>query len=70
MYGDTLARLRATLDEIEQAGLTKHERRLTSPQAAHIRVAAGATVGQLADESLRARGDVGVALPERQTRGG
>ncbi|MEZ5093392.1 glycine C-acetyltransferase [Nocardioides sp.] len=45
MYGDTLARLRATLDEIEQAGLTKHERRLTSPQAAHIRVAAGATGG-------------------------
>ncbi len=41
MYGDTRARLQATLDEIEAAGLTKHERRLTSPQAAHISTTAG-----------------------------
>ena len=42
MYGDTKARLQATLDEIEAAGLTKHERRLTSPQAAHISPTDGA----------------------------
>ena len=41
MYGDVQARLRATLDEIEAAGLTKHERELSSPQAAHITVATG-----------------------------
>ena len=46
MYDDTKARLQATLDEIEAAGLTKHERRLTSPQAAHIRVATGSTDGE------------------------
>ncbi len=38
MYGATQARLRATLDEIETAGLTKHERELTSPQSARISV--------------------------------
>ena len=40
MYGDTGARLRAELEQIERAGLTKHERRLTGPQAAHVGVAA------------------------------
>ena len=45
MYADVRDRLRATLDEIEKGGLTKHERRLTSPQAAHITVSTGATDG-------------------------
>ncbi len=46
MYGDTKARLQGTLDEIEAGGLTKHERRLTSPQSAHIRVSTGSTGGE------------------------
>lgn len=46
MYGDTRARLQATLDEIEAAGLTKHERRLTSPQSSHISVSTGSTGGE------------------------
>ena len=35
-----LSRIRATLDEIEEAGLTKRERLLTGPQGGRIRVAA------------------------------
>jgi glycine C-acetyltransferase len=40
-YAKVRERLRATLDEIEDAGLTKHERELDTPQAAHIGVWAG-----------------------------
>ena len=35
MYGAVRDQLRAALDEIEAAGLTKHERELTSPQSSH-----------------------------------
>jgi glycine C-acetyltransferase len=52
MYGDTRARLQATLDEIEAAGLTKHERRLTSPQAAHISTTAGEALNFCANNYL------------------
>ncbi len=45
MYGAVRDQLRAALDEIEAAGLTKHERELTSPQSSHIRVASGAAAG-------------------------
>ncbi|MFN8196091.1 MAG: glycine C-acetyltransferase [Nocardioidaceae bacterium] len=45
MYGAVRDQLRATLDEIEAAGLTKHERELASPQASHIRVSAGGAGG-------------------------
>ena len=38
MYTDAKAVFAATLAEIEQAGLWKHERLITSPQAAHITV--------------------------------
>ncbi|WP_406830839.1 glycine C-acetyltransferase [Pedococcus sp. KACC 23699] len=36
MYGTVKDELATTLREIEEAGLFKHERRLTSPQSAHI----------------------------------
>ncbi len=39
MYGTVKDELRTTLQEIEDAGLYKHERELTSPQSAHIRTA-------------------------------
>lgn len=39
MYGTVKDELRATLAEIEDAGLYKHERELTSAQSAHIRTA-------------------------------
>jgi glycine C-acetyltransferase len=39
MYGIVKDELRATLQEIEAAGLFKHERQLASPQSAHIRTA-------------------------------
>ena len=41
MYGTVKEQLAATLAEIEQAGLYKHERQLASPQSAHIRTAGG-----------------------------
>lgn len=39
MYGSVKAQLRAELDEIEAAGLTKHERGIHGPQSAEIEVA-------------------------------
>ena len=44
MYTALQARLAAELSGIEEAGLSKKERVITSPQAAHIRVAGGAPV--------------------------
>ncbi len=41
MYSSTQAALAATLAEIEAAGLTKHERQLSSPQNAHISTVTG-----------------------------
>ncbi|HEY2165627.1 MAG TPA: glycine C-acetyltransferase [Jatrophihabitantaceae bacterium] len=37
MYGAVAEQLRETLNQIREAGLYKHERRLASPQAAHVR---------------------------------
>ena len=37
MYGTLGDQLKATLAEITAAGLYKHERELTSPQAARVR---------------------------------
>ncbi len=42
-YAKVQERLRAALDEIEDAGLTKHERELDTPQSAHIGVSTGST---------------------------
>ena len=42
-YAKVQERLRAALDEIEDAGLTKHERQLDTPQSAHIGVSTGST---------------------------
>ena len=39
MYGDFQAHLQSTLNEIKDAGLYKHERIITSPQAAQVGVA-------------------------------
>ncbi|UAL30089.1 glycine C-acetyltransferase [Nocardioides rotundus] len=52
MYGDTRARLRAELDEIEAAGLTKRERQLTTPQSAHVGVATAARGSGGTEEAL------------------
>lgn len=46
MYTDAKAVFAATLAEIEQAGLWKHERLITSPQAAHITVGSAAGPGK------------------------
>ncbi|MFC8503226.1 glycine C-acetyltransferase [Pedococcus sp. NPDC057267] len=45
MYGTVKEQLAATLAEIEQAGLYKHERQLASPQSAHIRTQTTGTTG-------------------------
>ena len=45
----------ATLAEIEAAGLTKHERELTSPQAAHITTESGAGAELLREQLPRPR---------------
>src|SRR3954467_1683313 len=44
MYGNAKSVFAAQLAEIESAGLWKHERTITSPQAAHITVGAGKEV--------------------------
>jgi glycine C-acetyltransferase len=52
MYGAVQTQLQAALDEIEAAGLTKHERELTSPQAAHITTASGDALNFCANNYL------------------
>ncbi len=52
MYGAVRDQLRATLDEIEAAGLTKHERELTSPQAAHVTTSTGEALNFCANNYL------------------
>ncbi|NHN55744.1 glycine C-acetyltransferase [Calidifontibacter sp. DB0510] len=44
--------LRAELDDIEQAGLTKHERELTSPQSGHVTTASGEALNFCANNYL------------------
>jgi glycine C-acetyltransferase len=52
MYGAVREELRATLEEIEAAGLYKHERELTSPQSAHITTAKTAALNFCANNYL------------------
>lgn len=52
MYGSVKEQLAATLAEIEQAGLYKHERELTTPQDAHIATASGASLNFCANNYL------------------
>ena len=52
MYGSVKDELRTTLEEIEAAGLLKGERALTSPQAAHVRTAAGEALNFCANNYL------------------
>jgi glycine C-acetyltransferase len=52
MYGRTKDALVATLAEIDAAGLTKHERELATPQAAHVRTSAGDAVNFCANNYL------------------
>ncbi|MBW3086544.1 2-amino-3-ketobutyrate coenzyme A ligase [Austwickia sp. TVS 96-490-7B] len=59
MYGDLRARLATTLQEIDNAGLTKYERRLATPQSAHIQTATAA--GQAASLNFCANNYLGLA---------
>ena len=52
MYGRTRTALQATLAEIDAAGLTKHERELATPQAAHVRTSAGEALNFCANNYL------------------
>ena len=52
MYGTVKDELRATLEEIEAAGLYKRERELTSPQSAHISTAGGQALNFCANNYL------------------
>jgi glycine C-acetyltransferase len=51
-YTRVQQRLRTTLDEIEAAGLIKRERRLTSPQSAHITTSGGEALNFCANNYL------------------
>ena len=52
MYGSVKEQLAATLAEIEEAGLTKRERLLTTPQSAHIGTTAGRSLNFCANNYL------------------
>ena len=52
MYRAFKDHLRQQIDEIRHAGLYKHERRLTSPQQAHVRVAEGEVLNLCANNYL------------------
>lgn len=52
MYGTVKQQLRQTLEEIEAAGLYKHERPLSTPQSAHIRTAGEAALNFCANNYL------------------
>lgn len=52
MYGAMKDELLDTLAEIEAAGLTKHERELTSPQNAHITTAKAEAINFCANNYL------------------
>ncbi|MDQ4098618.1 MAG: glycine C-acetyltransferase, partial [Actinomycetota bacterium] len=52
MYGAVKEELRATLEQIEAAGLYKRERELTSPQSAHITTAQTAALNFCANNYL------------------
>lgn len=52
MYGTVKDELAATLKEIEDAGLYKRERELTTPQAAHVGTAGGSSLNFCANNYL------------------
>ncbi|QIM22793.1 glycine C-acetyltransferase [Phycicoccus sp. HDW14] len=52
MYGAVKDQLQATLQEIEDAGLTKREREITTPQAAHVGTAGGESLNFCANNYL------------------
>jgi glycine C-acetyltransferase len=52
VYGAVKDELAATLREIEEAGLYKRERQLTTPQAAHIGTTAGEALNFCANNYL------------------
>ena len=52
MYGTVKDELAATLKEIEDAGLYKRERELTTPQAAHVATAGGSSLNFCANNYL------------------
>ena len=52
MYGSTVTRLRAELDQIEADGLTKRERLITTPQSSHIATTAGDALNFCANNYL------------------
>ena len=52
MYGTVKDEIRATLEEIEAAGLWKSERELTSPQQAHITTAKAEAINFCANNYL------------------
>jgi glycine C-acetyltransferase len=52
MYGSVKDELAQTLAEIEEAGLTKRERQLTTPQSAHIGTTAGESLNFCANNYL------------------
>lgn len=65
MYGSARDQFAATLREIEEAGLRKHERALTTPQDAHIATAAGASVNFCANNYLGLADDPRVVAAAR-----
>ncbi len=65
MYGAAREQYAATLREIEEAGLRKHERALTTPQDARIATAAGASVNFCANNYLGLADDPRVVAAAR-----
>ena len=60
MYGRVRDELRATLDEIQSAGLYKRERLLDSPQAAHVEMPLTTQLVMLLTFMLSSKGVAGV----------
>ena len=52
MYGAVKDELKATLAEIEEAGLYKRERELTTPQSSHVATSGGTSLNFCANNYL------------------
>jgi glycine C-acetyltransferase len=66
MYGAVAEQLRETLGEIRAAGLYKHERRLASPQAAHVRANGADVLNFCANNYLGLADDPAVVAAAKQ----
>jgi glycine C-acetyltransferase len=66
MYGRVKDELAATLREIEDAGLYKRERELTTPQAAHVGTTAGESLNFCANNYLGFADHPGVVAASRE----